>query len=194
MYAEAQLLAGAKKLALFTAGAASQKYMNALADQQEVMADLADIIIQVYALESALLASPQAAGAQIAPGRTAVAMVRLYAAKAMDIVELASRRIVAAVAEGDTLRVQLAICRRLAKRQPQDVYAALPRNRPPPNRIRSLDLEQKRRDGNDGQNYKTIAGQMQRRKKLENKARVNGKTERFRGQRHRVIRTDGRTT
>ena len=48
LYGEAQLLAGAKKLALFTAGAASQKYMNALADQQEVMADLADIIIQVY--------------------------------------------------------------------------------------------------------------------------------------------------
>ena len=55
LYAEAQMLASAKKLALFTAGAASQKYMNALADQQEVMADLADIIIQVYALESALL-------------------------------------------------------------------------------------------------------------------------------------------
>jgi butyryl-CoA dehydrogenase len=50
-------------------------------------------------------------------------MVRLYAAKAMDIVELSSRRIVAAVAEGDTLRVQLAICRRLARHTPEDVYA-----------------------------------------------------------------------
>ena len=50
LYAESQMLANAKKLALFSAGAASQKYMNALADQQEVMADLADIIIQVYAL------------------------------------------------------------------------------------------------------------------------------------------------
>ena len=50
LYGEAQMLAGAKKLALFTAGAASQKYMTALADQQEVMADLADIIIQVYRL------------------------------------------------------------------------------------------------------------------------------------------------
>ena len=124
LYAEAQILAGAKKLALFTAGVASQKYMNALVDQQEVMADLADIIIQVYALESGLLRARKLHARSLPLAGPAAAMVRLYAAKAMDIVELASRRIVAAVAEGDTLRVQLAICRRLAKRLPGDVYAA----------------------------------------------------------------------
>jgi alkylation response protein AidB-like acyl-CoA dehydrogenase len=123
LYGESQLLAGAKKLALFTAGAASQKYMNALADQQEVMADLADIIIQVYALESALLRARKLLTRKLPLASTAVAMTKLYAAKAMDIVELASRRIVAAVAEGDSLKVQLAICRRLAKRIPEDVYA-----------------------------------------------------------------------
>jgi alkylation response protein AidB-like acyl-CoA dehydrogenase len=123
LYGESQLLAGAKKLALFTAGAASQKYMNALADQQEVMADLADIIIQVYALESALLRARKLQARKLPLAPAAVAMTKFYAAKAMDIVELASRRIVAAVAEGDTLRVQLAICRRLAKRIPEDVYA-----------------------------------------------------------------------
>ena len=69
LYAEAQMLAGAKKLALFTAGAASQKYMNALADQQEVMADLADIIIQVYALESALLRARKLKARSSAAGR-----------------------------------------------------------------------------------------------------------------------------
>jgi butyryl-CoA dehydrogenase len=123
LYEDAQQLASAKKLALFTAGIASQKYMAALADQQEVMADLADIIIQVYALESALLRARKLIKSKHALARLAEDMVHLYAAKAMDIVELASRRIVAAVADGDTLRVQLAIARRLAKRQPQDVYA-----------------------------------------------------------------------
>ncbi len=123
LYGEAQMLAGAKKLALFTAGAASQKYMNALADQQEVMADLADIIIQVYALESALLRARKLAAGKLALAPAAVAMAKLYAANAMDIVELAARRVVAAVAEGDSLRVQLAICRRLSKRMPEDVYA-----------------------------------------------------------------------
>ncbi len=124
LYEEQQLLRNAKKLALFTAGAASQKYMNALADQQEVMADLADIIIQVYALESALLRARKLISRNLPLAKTATAMVRLYAAKAMDIVELASRRIVAAVAEGDTLRVQMAICRRLAKRTPKDIYVS----------------------------------------------------------------------
>ena len=50
-------------------------------------------------------------------------MARLYAAKAMDTIELSARRIVAAVAEGDTLRVQLAIVRRLARHIPEDTYA-----------------------------------------------------------------------
>src|SRR5437764_1394891 len=53
--AERTLVANAKKIALFTAGAASQKYMMALADQQEVMGTLADILIEVYAVESAVL-------------------------------------------------------------------------------------------------------------------------------------------
>jgi len=114
---EAALLASAKKLALFTAGAASQKYMTGLADQQEIMADIADIVMEVYALESALLRARKlaAAGSQ---AETAIAMTQIYAAKAFAIVEQAARRIVAAVAEGDTLRIQLAILRRLAKHEP----------------------------------------------------------------------------
>jgi butyryl-CoA dehydrogenase len=111
---EAALLAAAKKLALFTAGAASQKYMTALADQQEIMAEIADIVMEVYALESALLRARKlaAAGSQ---AETALTMTQIYAAKAFAIVEQAARRILAAVAEGDTLRIQLAILRRLTK-------------------------------------------------------------------------------
>src|ERR1041384_894577 len=53
--AEHKVLANAKKLSLFAAGAASQKYMMGLADQQEVMGALSDCIMEVYALESCLL-------------------------------------------------------------------------------------------------------------------------------------------
>src|SRR6185312_11174663 len=49
------LLAGAKKATLFAAGSASQKYMAKLADEQEIVGALADMIIQVYAMESAIL-------------------------------------------------------------------------------------------------------------------------------------------
>jgi alkylation response protein AidB-like acyl-CoA dehydrogenase len=118
--AEAKLLAGAKKLALFTAGAASQKYMNALADQQEVMASLADIITEVYALECALLRARKLAAAGAAQAALARQMTQLYAAHAFDVIESAARQVIAAVAEGDMLRTQMAIFRRLTKREPAD--------------------------------------------------------------------------
>ena len=57
---EIEVLAAVKKIALFAAGVASQRFMTALQDQQEVMADLADMIMQVYAFESALAARAQA--------------------------------------------------------------------------------------------------------------------------------------
>jgi alkylation response protein AidB-like acyl-CoA dehydrogenase len=118
--AEAKLLASAKKLALFTAGAASQKYMNALADQQEVMASLADIITEVYALECALLRARKLAATGAAQAALARQMTQLYAAHAFDVIESAARQVIAAVAEGDMLRTQMAIFRRLTKREPAD--------------------------------------------------------------------------
>src|SRR5262249_11609148 len=53
--AERVMVTGAKKIALFASGAASQKYMMALADQQEIMAALADIVTETYAMDSCVL-------------------------------------------------------------------------------------------------------------------------------------------
>ena len=52
---EQEALTASRKIGLFAAGVASQRYLAALEEQQEIMADLADIIAQVYALDSALL-------------------------------------------------------------------------------------------------------------------------------------------
>ena len=76
---EGEALASAKKIALFAAGVASQRFMAALQDQQEVMADLADIIMQVYALESALLRARKLAGAGHGAAEAAAAMTGLLA-------------------------------------------------------------------------------------------------------------------
>ena len=119
--AEAALLANLKKAALFCSGAATQKYMQALQEQQEIMADLADMTMQVFALESALLRTKKL-GTQ-PQTKTARAMVKLYAAEAQAIVERAARRVLAAVAEGDMLRTQLSILRRLVKHTPEDTIA-----------------------------------------------------------------------
>ena len=118
--AEAELLAGVKKIALFAAGAASQRFMTALQDQQEVMADLADIIMQVYALESALLRARKLAVGGKGAAEVAAAMTGLLADESMALADQAARRVLAACGEGDMLRTQLAILRRLARFTPPD--------------------------------------------------------------------------
>ena len=118
---EHNLLASAKKLTLFAAGAATQKYMAKIADEQEVMGAIADMIIEVFAMESAILRAEKLArkGSADIP----VALARIYAADALDKIELSARKIIAAVAEGDTLRTQLTILRRLAKHDSTDTIA-----------------------------------------------------------------------
>ncbi len=122
--AERRLLAGVKKLALFAAGTASQKYMTGLADQQEVMGALADCIMEVFALESCILRAEKLIAAKgEGAAKQAIALTRYYAAKAGQTVELSSRKVIAAAAEGDMLRTQMAILRRLAKHEPADTIA-----------------------------------------------------------------------
>jgi len=120
---EADALAAAKKMALFAAGVASQRFMAALQDQQEVMADLAETIMQVYALESALLRARKLAGSGGGTAQVAAAMTGLLADETMGLAEIAARRVLAACGEGDLLRTQLAILRRLARFTPADGVA-----------------------------------------------------------------------
>jgi len=117
---EGQILAAVKKIALFAAGVASQRYMAALQDQQEIMADLADIISQSFALESALVRARKLAAAGKNTAATAASMTGLLADESMGLAEQAARRVLAASAEGDELRTQLAILRRLARFVPED--------------------------------------------------------------------------
>jgi alkylation response protein AidB-like acyl-CoA dehydrogenase len=123
---EQNLLANAKKLTLFVAGAATQKYMQQIADEQEVMGAISDMIIEVFAMESAILRAEKIAAGNSGAGQGSeasaiyVAMARLYADKAMSTIELSARKVIAAVAEGDMLRTQLTILRRLSKHDSAD--------------------------------------------------------------------------
>jgi alkylation response protein AidB-like acyl-CoA dehydrogenase len=114
---ERKLVAQAKKLALFVAGAATQKYMQTLQDEQEIMGAIADMVIEVYAMESAILRTQKLVEKGGSAGLP-IAMTRLYLSQAMEKMESAARKVIAAVAEGDTLRTQLAILRRLGKYEP----------------------------------------------------------------------------
>jgi alkylation response protein AidB-like acyl-CoA dehydrogenase len=115
---ERRLVVSAKKLGLFAAGAATQKYMQAIQDQQEVMGAIADIVIEIYAMESVLLRARKIVAASgEAAAALPIAMTRVYLAQGMEKIEAVAKRVIAAVAEGDTLRTQLSILRRLTKHE-----------------------------------------------------------------------------
>jgi hypothetical protein len=118
------MLSGAKKVALMCLGVSAQKFGEALAEQQEVLAHFADVAMEVYALESALL---RARKLQAARGDDAAALaaaaVRCYAQSAIDQVEASARYLLSAVEEGDTLRTYLAALRRLTRREAVNTVA-----------------------------------------------------------------------
>ena len=121
---ERKLVASAKKMGLFAAGVATQKYMQALQDQQEIMGAIADMAIETYAMESAMLRAQKLAAQNGEAGSTlAVAMTRVYMAGAIEKIESAAKKVIAAVSEGDMLRSQMAILRRLGKHEPFNTVA-----------------------------------------------------------------------
>jgi butyryl-CoA dehydrogenase len=122
--AEAAGVAAGKKAFLFAAGVAVQKYMDKLADEQEVAAALSDIVMDVYAMESVLLRTRKIHAARGDEATaTHQAATRVFVGDALDRVEKNARSVLAAAATGDTLRTQLAMLRRLLKREPVNSIA-----------------------------------------------------------------------
>jgi hypothetical protein len=119
--AEAKLIEDAKRAALLVAGSAVQRYLQALEHEQEVIGVLSNLVMEVYAMESVLLRTQKKLG-KGAPEASAleIAAARSYIYDAADRVELEARRALARIAEGDTLRTQLAVLRRFLRRTPPD--------------------------------------------------------------------------
>jgi alkylation response protein AidB-like acyl-CoA dehydrogenase len=117
--AERRLVSNAKKIALFAAGVASRKYMQAIQNEQEIMAAIANMTIETYAMESALLRTRKMV---LLKGESSnaipIAATRVYMMEAMEKIESAARIVLAAASEGDDLRQQMAILRRLCKYEP----------------------------------------------------------------------------
>lgn len=121
---ERRLVAMVKKAALFASGAAVQKYMEAIEEQQEVLAAIADLIIETFAMESGLLrALKTAQRSGEAAAATQIAMVRTYVNDALPRIDGWAKTVLAAVEEGDTLRTELAGLRRLLRYTPVNTVA-----------------------------------------------------------------------
>ncbi len=121
---EARLVANAKKMFLQAAGGAVQKFREKLADEQELVAALANIVMEIYAMESCLLRAQKAAKGK--SSETASLMVdaaRVFISDAADRVEREARTALAATVEGDMLRTQVAVLKRFGKRDAVDTIA-----------------------------------------------------------------------
>ena len=113
-----------KKIGLLVAGAAVQKYMMKLADEQEILASISDMVIEVFAMESALLRamkSEEKVGDE--KSKLQKAMVKVYLNDAFNRVEGFARQALAAIAEGDTLRTQLSALKKLTRFNPVNTIA-----------------------------------------------------------------------
>jgi len=121
---EARVVANAKKIFLQAAGGAVQKYREKLADEQELIGALANMVMEIYAMESSLLRAQKSAAAR---GETAAQAIldaaRVFITDAAGRVENEARRALAAVHEGDMLTTQMAVLKRFAKRAPVDTIA-----------------------------------------------------------------------
>ena len=118
---EKGLIENAKKLSLLALGVAAQKFGAKVDQEQQVLGNIADIIIETYGMESSYLRTMKLVAARDeAACAPHIGMTRLYVNEAMGRIDLWARELLAACASGDELRTMLAAARRLAKYTPID--------------------------------------------------------------------------
>jgi len=104
----------AKKVALLLLGLAYQQFGAAIEEQQEVLAGISDVMMNAFALESVVLRAAKMAAR--GAGRNAAAYVTLFAHEAMNTIDRAATDVIAFCSEGDSRRTNLAVLRKLTRR------------------------------------------------------------------------------
>lgn len=117
---ELWMLEAARKTFLMVAGLAVQKHMQALEEEQELLGIIADLAIEVFAMESAILRTQKALARDAAAAGLKVDMTRAYVHQAFPRVEAWARAGLAALEQGDLLRTNLAVLRKLLRYEPSD--------------------------------------------------------------------------
>jgi hypothetical protein len=118
---DARLVQSAKKIALFTIGIAYQKYGAELEKQQEIVMNISDIIMEVFAMESSLLRSRKLAAS--GKGTNAADMCTVFLREAMNRAEVSARNVIGACSAGDALQENMATLRSFANYDPLDGVA-----------------------------------------------------------------------
>jgi len=118
---EMRLVSNAKKITLMAIGLAYQKYLDALEKQQEIVMSIADLMMETLAMESVLLRSRKLASA--GKGANAADICAVFLRDAMGRIETSARHVLGGCSEGDALRTNMAVLRRLAKYEPVNAVA-----------------------------------------------------------------------
>jgi alkylation response protein AidB-like acyl-CoA dehydrogenase len=121
---ERKLASNAKKVALMLIGTAAQKFRENLAEQQMVLGWTADVIIETFLMDSTIgRTSKLIARDGEARHQTAIEATRLFTHDAVNRIEIGSRNALAAIAEGDELRMLLAALKRFTRQDPLNTAA-----------------------------------------------------------------------
>jgi alkylation response protein AidB-like acyl-CoA dehydrogenase len=115
--AEAALVEQAKKVALFLLGLSYQQFGTAIEEQQEVLAAITDVMMNAFVLESCVVRTAKIGGR----GKNAAVYTKLFAHHAMNEIERAATEAVAVCSDGDTRRTNMAVLRKLTRRDVADV-------------------------------------------------------------------------
>jgi alkylation response protein AidB-like acyl-CoA dehydrogenase len=121
---ESRVVANSKKMFLQAAGGAVQRFREKLADEQELIGALSNVVMEIYAMESCLLRAQKAAAAKgESASQTMIDAARVLINDAAERLEHETKRAIAAIHEGDMLTTQMAVLKRFAKRAPVDTIA-----------------------------------------------------------------------
>jgi alkylation response protein AidB-like acyl-CoA dehydrogenase len=120
---ERRAVLGFKKAALMAFGVALQTYGQKLGDQQEVLMHIADMLMDVFAADSAVLRAVSASEKGVARAALHADAARVFVSDAALRIEGSGKQALAAMVEGDTLRTMLAALRRLFKAPPANTAA-----------------------------------------------------------------------
>lgn len=121
---EKHLVKNAKKIGLLAAGLAAQKFGKALEQEQEILVNIADIISNAYAMESAVLRTEKAINkAGLEKSRQKLLYTQIFCQEAFNEIEQHAKETLVATEEGDTLRMLMSALRKFTRHTPTNVIA-----------------------------------------------------------------------
>ncbi|MGN7469473.1 acyl-CoA dehydrogenase family protein [Brevibacillus sp. SAFN-007a] len=121
---EKHLLSMTRKIILMVAGSALMKYQQAISKEQELLAFAADMLIELYAMDSIVKRTEKAIAANgLEAEQQKLALTAVYVHEAFDRIEAWAKEALAAMEEGDELRLRLSILKKLTRRTPINTVA-----------------------------------------------------------------------